>query len=675
MNFLFAPAIALLKHMRYSAKFTLVAVIAVFAFGYLLYSKIDSATQSVNFTREELRGLRVLQPYLQTIVQMQQHRGLSAGVLNGNEAMREPLNQKTKAVEEAMKTVDTVLQGDGADYKLQGRWQEIRNEWGRLAMPAGLQLTAKESFAAHTQLIGKLMVTMQDIGDMSNLILDPEASTYYLVEPLLRSAPELTERLGRLRARGNGILSRKELDDAARYDITHQLGELEHSMSQLEDRLVRAARVNPNVESRLQQQLAAQHNAQQGVIKVIREEILSQRFGMEPKAYFELTTQAIGVALKTVNEVLMPLAKTALEDRVEKESRDLWITVVLSVGMVMIAGYFSVAIWIVVLQSVAELEEGARYVAKGDLTHQIHFSADDELKAVATQFNLMVQEFANVVRQIQHNAESVHAGVTELNRSAQNVVVGSEQQSEAATRVAAAMEEMSSGVGEISHHASSAEGISAESGRLSQEGGTVVERSVTEMGRIEQAVQQSAQAMRELGEQSSQISVIVNSIKEIADQTNLLALNAAIEAARAGETGRGFAVVADEVRKLAERTAKATDEITGMVGSIQVGTNHAIQAMEAGVGRVREGVELTRQAGQSMSAIRDGAQTVVVTVGDISVALREQTAASAEIAQNVEMIARMAESNVQAVRQTAYTASGLESSVVALAEGVKRFRV
>jgi methyl-accepting chemotaxis protein len=178
----------------------------------------------------------------------------------------------------------------------------------------------------------------------------------------------------------------------------------------------------------------------------------------------------------------------------------------------------------------------------------------------------------------------------------------------------------------------------------------------------------SAKTIRELESYSGEISTIVGVIKDIADQTNLLALNAAIEAARAGEQGRGFAVVADEVRKLAERTAKSTQQITGMIDKVQSGARRAVDEMEASVKRVSDGVELAHQAGNSISSIQSASARVLQAVADIDHALKEQGVAAREIAQNVERVAQMTEHGSDASRQ----ASGVAEDVVKLSAELKR---
>ncbi|XLM20543.1 methyl-accepting chemotaxis protein, partial [Chromobacterium piscinae] len=176
---------------------------------------------------------------------------------------------------------------------------------------------------------------------------------------------------------------------------------------------------------------------------------------------------------------------------------------------------------------------------------------------------------------------------SKVTSEAEAVGRGSEQQSSAATAMAASIEQLTVSVNHISDRSQDARDLAKESGTLSKSGGAVIAEAVSEMRRINDAVDQTSGIITSLADKTQTISSIMQVIKDIADQTNLLALNAAIEAARAGEMGRGFAVVADEVRKLSERTAQATQEIASMIQDVQQGAEHSRHSMEEAVGRVK----------------------------------------------------------------------------------------
>jgi methyl-accepting chemotaxis protein len=203
----------------------------------------------------------------------------------------------------------------------------------------------------------------------------------------------------------------------------------------------------------------------------------------------------------------------------------------------------------------------------------------------------------------------------------------------------------------------------------------MIQRSKEEMDRIAETARGAGKTIDELGHQSSQISVIMQVIQEVADQTNLLALNAAIEAARAGEQGRGFAVVADEVRKLAERTRKSAGEISGMIQSMQVASGNAVTEMDSVMNLVAEGTDLSVQAAECMKNIQSGSRRVVEAVKGISESVEEQNATSHDISRRIEAVAQMSEGNSVAAGETARVSRELDELASSLIAEMSEFKI
>jgi methyl-accepting chemotaxis protein len=670
MQALFNPAISLMNRLRYQSKFLLLGAALSVVMVVLLFTVFTNLMRDIRTAEQELVGLQMLKPMNRMTQFMQQHRGVSSGVLNGNEAMRDKRAGKEIEVTEALASTDAIL---SAELRDSAAWKNIRDDWSAISSQ-GLNWPAPENLKRHTAMIAKVLIFMVEVADTSALTLDPMMDTYYLMDTIVNKMPAMLEPLGITRARGTGVLSAQALSPDMERGINSLLTEMTNTLRAQNSNLEKVTRYAPELQPVIHGANQTFSNGVEQIFTLLKTDILSGVFSTPPQDYFALTTQVIDQGYKVMFETLIPQFETQLNLRKTAALNMLWFQLGLFVLVASVVLYLSVGTYYSVMGNVSVYSNGARRLAAGDLTVEFISQGADELHAAGKDFNNMAATFRNLLDHIKREVNELRLAAEQLATSSHQISSSTSAQSDSASSMAASVEEMTAGIDHIAKSAQDAQGFSQESDSVAAQGGKIVEEVVNEIRGIAENVNQSAAVVEALGKQSDQISVIIGTIKDIADQTNLLALNAAIEAARAGETGRGFAVVADEVRKLAERTTLSTQEIASMIAAIQTGTTNAVNSMNTGVQRVAHGVDQARKAGDTISQIQSHARQVVDAVSEISIALREEAKASTVIAQNVEQIAQMAEENNSAAASNNRTAENLRQLAENLNAEVDRFR-
>jgi methyl-accepting chemotaxis protein len=354
-------------------------------------------------------------------------------------------------------------------------------------------------------------------------------------------------------------------------------------------------------------------------------------------------------------------------------------------AILLIAGFSLGAVFLMVLQSTIfsrsitrplhETMEAIDAIADGDLTRRISYSGHDELGQMCSRFNSFVAKFNGIMLGLIADANKTAAASTELSLTAKMMSEGLEEVVAQANTVATAGEEMAATSSDIAQTCHQAAQSAEQADQAALAGSQVVQKTVSVMGVIAEKVRSAAQTVESLGARSDQIGAIVGTIEDIADQTNLLALNAAIEAARAGEQGRGFAVVADEVRALAERTTRATKEISEMIRSIQVETKGAVLAMEQGNMEVERGTQEASRSGRALEEIIEQINAVSIQTNQIATAAEEQTATTSEISSNMQQITEIVQRSARGADETTAAARELSCMSEELNRVVEQFTV
>ncbi|KRP48829.1 methyl-accepting chemotaxis protein [Pseudomonas libanensis] len=324
---------------------------------------------------------------------------------------------------------------------------------------------------------------------------------------------------------------------------------------------------------------------------------------------------------------------------------------------------------------IARALEAAEEVAEGNLTRPITVDGNDEAGRLLAAMAKMQNKLRDTLQRIAGSATQLASAAEELNAVTDESARGLTQQNNEIEQAATAVNEMTSAVEEVARNAVSTSEASRNATTSAGDGRDLVQETVSAIERMSADVQATASLIGDLANESRDIGKVLDVIRGLADQTNLLALNAAIEAARAGEAGRGFAVVADEVRALAHRTQQSTSEIERMIGSIQTGTEHAVDSMRNSTERAESTLNIAKGAGMSLDTIN----TAIVEINErnlvIASAAEEQAQVAREVDRNLVNIRDLSVQSATGASQTSAASSELSRLAVDLNGMVGRFRL
>lgn len=268
----------------------------------------------------------------------------------------------------------------------------------------------------------------------------------------------------------------------------------------------------------------------------------------------------------------------------------------------------------------------------GDLTRRIHISTKDEFAQIGQSTNHLIEAIGHLVGRVDTLANEVATSGEQLKTSASKstdvmqaladssttIATSSGQTITYMNEAAAKMDVLHQAATDLATNTADVKQSSAAMIDVAQTGYHAVQKSANMMMDIEETIAQTTETVQKLGERSSQITSIIQTITNIADQTNLLALNASIEAARAGEAGKGFSVVADEVRKLAASSQAAANEVAQMIVAIQQEIETIVAQNDDGVEKVIAGVTVTNETTASLSSIVEQTTNTLAIIDDMA---------------------------------------------------------
>ena len=606
------------------------------------------------------------------IHELQKERGLSVAFLaSKGELHKADLQKQHQTVDGTLKKLqEAVTSHSSSTESLKKELAAVMEQAGKLsATRSAVDSQAIDTKAAVSFYTGLISACQETGFAVVGAAGEPEIAMKAFGYIAFQGAKEST---AQLRATLNGVFAADTLD----FPTSQRIARLQASE---QNRLSNFRRYADPTMVKEYQELAQKDESFKKVeqmLQAVLDKGIGNGFGIPAETWFSTITAKINHQ-KSIEDKLAAGLLEMSKDKATAAGRNATVSGIITLVLAAATLLFGLVIIRGISKPLTELVATLKNIAEGegDLTRRLPEGRRDETGEVCLWFNRFVANVHSIISQVSSTTLQVASSSNQLHSTAEQIATGAEEVAAQSATVATASEEMSATSSDIARNCQDAVEGAQQAATTTQRGFEVVRHTVDGIRTRGAKTQENSKIVMSLGERSDQIGAIAATIEDIADQTNLLALNAAIEAARAGEMGRGFAVVADEVRALAERTSRATKEISGMIRAIQVETKQAIISMEEGVKGTQQGAQEAEQLEVALQEILSRVSEVTDQINQIATAAEEQTAVTGEISTNIHQITDVVQQTASGAHQTAGAASTLARLSGDLERLVGRFKL
>ncbi len=636
-----APGVRLFRRIDFKTKALTISLVFAIPLFWLSWQYFGDKAAMIGFSAKERIGVTYARQVMPLMNALQRQRSLALAELP-NHAPPEALAKAQQEVAKRLKQLDSIQQADGTTLGTDKPYQAFMEAHHQLASAsAGFDTV----WATHTRQLDHLITLLAASTDGSNLTLDPDIDSYYLMDASMFRLPLLSDQLAQLGELGTVMLSNSAGTPAQVRRVTELLVLATGQLQAVRDGLDKVYAYNGESQAQVNAGEALRQISlflQQAEASLLRPQGPQGNANAHHASALQALEQVTGLTARATTHM-----DQLIETRVNAMTRARDITTGVMVLCVAAALYLFLAFKKVLDGGLREIALHLDAMREGNLTTQPKAWGRDEIAQLIQCLRDMQGSLSGIVQQVRQSSDSLLTGASDISQGSMKLSARTEANSASLEQTAASMSTVTQTAQASADHSHAASELAHDNADAASQGLAIIQQVMTTMDGVKDS--------------SKQIGDIIAVIDGIAFQTNILALNAAVEAARAGEQGKGFAVVAGEVRGLSLRSATAAREIKALITD--------------SMGRVDDSTQVARAAGQAMEVMEANAQRMKTLLDEMAVAAHRQNSGITDIGSAVRDLDHSTQQNSALVEETAAAARSMKQLAQQLSEHVSMFKV